>query len=264
MREPAGLIIATSPLNAKWPLNFSRCRARVFGSLSLIPSACMRICLIFCAAFVLANLPRPGFAENPDDELLIYGVNIHQTPMQSWGPGSGIYLGKGLFITAAHVAGRTWLTRPKVAIAGQEYPTHVVKEGSLDETDLTLLSVDEDLLPLRLRLRRNPLCVEPPRPGEDVITVVPEGTARSKIIAPDKIPISVRKFSTAIADVAKTGNSGSGVFDANRRCLLGIMSRKISQTRTQALTGKTETRDIAKYFVPASTIREFIPAGTTF
>ena len=206
----------------------------------------------------------PAFAENPDDSLLIYGVNIHQTPMQSWGPGYGIYLGKGLFITAAHVAGRSWLTRPKVAIAGQEYPTRVVKEGSLDDTDLTLLSVDEGLLPLRLRLRRNPLCSEFPWPGEEVITVVPEGTARSRIIAPNRLPISVRKFNTVIADVAKTGASGSGVFDAHRRCLLGIMSRKISQIRKDVVTGKTNTRDIAKYFVPASAIADFIPAGLTF
>jgi hypothetical protein len=209
-------------------------------------------------------LTHPCLAENADDALLVYAVNIHQTPMQSWGPGYGVYLGKGLFITAAHVAGRAWLTRPKVAIADHEYPTSVVKEGSFEGTDLTLLAVAEDLLPLRLRLRRNPLCADFPWPGEDVITVVPEGTARSRIIAPEKLPVSVRKFSTVIADVAKTGNSGSGVFDAGRRCLLGIMSRKISQSLKRADSGKTETRDIAKYFVPASTIREFIPAGTTF
>lgn len=224
----------------------------------------MHHCLLFGLALVLAFLPDSCLAENLDDSLLIYAVNVHQTPMQSWGPGYGVYLGKGLFITAAHVAGRTWLTRPKVSILGQEYPTRVVKEGSLEGTDLTLLSVEEELLPLRLRLRRNPLCGDVPWPGEDVITVVPEGTARSRIIAPERIPPSVRKFSTAIADVAKTGNSGSGVFDARRRCLLGIMSRKISQTRTHSDSGKTETRDIAKYFVPASTIRDFIPAGTTF
>jgi hypothetical protein len=224
----------------------------------------MHNCLLFGLALVLAFLADSCFAENPDDSLLIYAVNVHQTPMQSWGPGYGIYLGKGLFITAAHVAGRTWLTRPKVTILGQEYPTRVVKEGSLEGTDLTMLSVEEGLLPLRLRLRRNPLCDDFPWPGEEVITVVPEGTARSRVIAPERIPLSVRKFSTAIVDVAKTGNSGSGVFDARRRCLLGIMSRKISQTRTQNGSGKTETRDIAKYFVPASAIREFIPAGTTF
>ena len=223
----------------------------------------MRIGWFFALALVFISSARPCLAENPDDSLLIYAVNVHQTPMQSWGPGYGIYLGKGLFITAAHVAGRTWLTRPKIAIAGEEYPTRVVKEGSLDTTDLTLLAVEEGLLPLRLRLRRNPLCAELPWPGEAVITVVPEGTARSRILPPEKLPLGVRKFSTVIADVARTGNSGSGVFDANRRCLLGIMSRKISQTR-KLISGKTETIDIAKYFVPASTIREFIPAGTTF
>jgi hypothetical protein len=222
----------------------------------------MRNCLLLASAF-LAFLPNLCFAENPDDSLLIYAVNVHQTPMQSWGPGYGIYLGKGFFITAAHVAGHTWLTRPKVAISGQEYPTRVVKEGSLESTDLTLLSVDQELLPLRLRLRRNPLCSDPPWPGEEVITVVPEGTARSRIIAPEKIPLSVRKFKTAIVDVANTGNSGSGVFDAHRRCLLGIMSRKISQTLKSTASGKSVTRDIAKYFVPATEIRAFIPNGTT-
>jgi hypothetical protein len=224
----------------------------------------MRNGFLLGVGLVVAFMARPCLAESTDDSLLIYAVNIHQTPMQTWGPGYGIYLGKGLFITAAHVAGRWWLTRPKVAIAGQEYPTRVVKEGSFEDIDLTLLAVDEELLPLRLRLRRNPLCGDFPWPGEDVITVVPEGTARSRIIAPERIPLSVRRFNTAIADVANTGNSGSGVFDAHRKCLLGIMSRKISQTQKQIASGKTETRDIAKYFVPASTIREFIPAGTTF
>ena len=98
----------------------------------------MRDCWLFATALFLIFLPAPCFAENWDDSLLVYAVNVHQTPMQSWGPGYGIYLGKGLFVTAAHVAGRTWLTRPKIAIAGQEYPTRVIKEGSLDEIDLTL------------------------------------------------------------------------------------------------------------------------------
>ena len=65
---------------------------------------------------------------------------------------------------------------------------------------------------------------------------------------------------TVIRDVATTGNSGSGVFDANKKCLLGIMSRKISQQWTRKDNGKKETVDIAKYFVPASVIASFIPA----
>ena len=57
------------------------------------------------------------------------------------------------------------------------------------------------------------------------------------------------KFSTLIADVASTGNSGSGVFDPDRKCFHGIMSRKLT----------VEGKDIAKYFVPAAEIREFLP-----
>jgi hypothetical protein len=211
------------------------------------------------AALILMSLAGRSWSQNADDSLLAYAVNIHRTPTQTWGPGYGIYLGRGFFITAAHVAGWAWMTRPKVAIAGLEYPTRVVKEGSFEGTDLTLLSIEESLLPMRLRLRRNALCKEPPSPGEQVVTVVPEAVVRSHIIAPERLPISVRKFGTVIADVAQTGNSGSGVFDAQRRCLLGIMSRKISQSRTRADTGKTESVDIAKYFVPAAEIAAFLP-----
>ena len=224
-----------------------------------------RAALRFAFALALVLPAVPSRAETPADESLrIYAVNIHQTPMQTWGPGYGIYLGKGLFITAAHVAGRTWWTRPKVAIAGQEFPTRVVKEGSLAETDLTLLAVDEDLLPVWLRLRRNPLCKAFPTPGADVVTVIPEGIARSRVLAPERLAANVRKFNSVIADVATTGNSGSGVFDAHSKCLLGIMSRKISQSWTKRGTSQTITRDIAKYFVPSTTIRDFIPPDILF
>ncbi|MGY3545259.1 S1-C subfamily serine protease [Bradyrhizobium sp. USDA 4463] len=212
-------------------------------------------------ALLLMATVRLAAGQTSEDTLLAYAVNIHQTPMQTWGPGFGIYLGRGYFLTAAHVAGRTWFTRPKVAIEGKEFPTRVVKEGQLEATDLTLLAVEEDLLPMRLRLRRMHLCDIPPRPGQEVVTVVPEGIARSRIIAPERIPAAVRRFNTAIADVAKTGNSGSGVFDVKQRCLLGIMSRKISQKRINVLTRKEETFDVAKYFVPASEIASFVPAG---
>jgi hypothetical protein len=126
----------------------------------------------------------------------------------------------------------------------------------LARTDLTLLSVDEEKLPVSLRLRRLPLCERPPWPGEPVIVVIPEGTARSHIMSPQLLPANMQtKFSTVISDVATTGNSGSGVFDAGRKCLLGIMSRKIFMGRAGS-----EEKDIAKYFVPASDIASFIPA----
>jgi hypothetical protein len=189
------------------------------------------------------------------ESLLIYGVTVNRTPTQSW-PGSGIYLGRGLVLTAAHVVGHAFWTRPKVIIAGQEFATTTIREGSFEGTDLTLLRVDQQKLPVWLALRLNPICKNDPVPGLEVATVARDQLAFSKVISPSILPPQTQRFRTVIGDVDATGNSGSGVFDIKRKCLLGIMSRKIS-TRVK---GSNEMRDIAKYFVPASEIRAFIPA----
>jgi hypothetical protein len=215
-------------------------------------------------------------AQDPGDESLrLYAVEIVH-PTQSWlryvidqaktlfGLGSrsgyGVYLGQGLVITAAHVVGSAQRTPPIVRIANLDLPGKAVKEGAFEQVDLTLLAVDENRLPVSLRLRRMPLCQTPPWVGETVIVAVPEGIARSTVMSPQLLPANLRtKFPTLISDVATTGNSGSGVFDADRRCLLGIMSRKIF-VRQKSVFGMTKENDIAKYFVPAAMIAAFIPS----
>jgi hypothetical protein len=225
----------------------------------------MRSAVYFgCVIVAVTVLSVPTQAQTPDDSLTIYAVNILRTPKQPW-PGYGIYLGRGLVLTAAHVVGHAWETRPRVLIAGRELPAQVIKEGDFDSIDLTLLSVDEERLPVGLRLRRNKLCQTPLEPGERVIVVVPEGIARSRIMSPNLLPANMRaRFNTVISDVADTGNSGSGVFDAGKKCLLGIISRKIQQVRVRSDNGVKEVQDIAKYFVPASTIAGFIPLELQF
>jgi S1-C subfamily serine protease len=200
-----------------------------------------------------------ALAQSTDDSLRIYAVNIIQDPPQSW-TGYGIYLGKGLVLTAAHVVGSAARTKPSVRIAGIDLPAHAIKEGNLERVDLTLLAIDEQKLPVYLQMRRMSLCENQPWAGEPVIVAIPEGTARSQIMLPALLPANVQKrFPTVIRDVAPTGNSGSGVFDAGQKCLLGIMSRKITVRSNTA-----DEKDIAKYFVPASTIRAFIPTEYRF
>jgi hypothetical protein len=81
---------------------------------------------------------------------------------------------------------------------------------------------------------------------------------------PALLPANLQKrFSTVISDVATTGNSGSGVFDAGQKCLLGIITQKI-YVRPRNAVAEGEQKDIAKYFVPASTIRAFIPTEYRF
>ena len=78
--------------------------------------------------------------------------------------------------------------------------------------------------------------------------------SESHIVSPQVLPVTLRaKFSTLIGDVATTGNSGSGVFDLAHRCLLGIISGKFTSHATEG------DKEIAKYFVPAAAIRDFMP-----
>ena len=161
--------------------------------------------------------------------LRLYAVNINRTPKQPW-TGYGVYLGKGVVITAAHVVGRASLTKPTVVIAGQNLEAKVIKEGEFDKVDLTLLSIDARRLPIGLQMRLMPICQGPPRVGQDVVVAIPEAVAHSRIMSAQRLPPDVReRFDTVIADVASTGNSGSGVFDAERQCLMGVMSRKIQE-----------------------------------
>jgi hypothetical protein len=207
----------------------------------------------------------PARAQSDQADLKAFAVHVNHTPQQPW-PGYGVYLGNGLVLTAAHVAGNVAQTKPHVVVAGQDLPAALVKQGSLEDVDLTLLSIDRTKLPVGLQMRRTPLCVRPPYAGQRVVVAIPEGTAPSRVLAARAIPASLReRFDTDIADVAATGNSGSAVFDAADQCLLGIISRKISITEQPLKMGApARTTDIAKYFVPAATIKAFIPQNASF
>ena len=72
--------------------------------------------------------------------------------------------------------------------AGDRY-----KEGNFERVDLTLLSLDEQKLPIYLQMRRMSLCDNKPWPGESVIVAIPEGTARSHIMLPSLLPLSTKR-----------------------------------------------------------------------
>jgi hypothetical protein len=164
--------------------------------------------------------------------------------------GSGIYLTPGLVIMAAHVAGG-WTGDIQAHIAGTDLPAAHVKTGKFEDVDLALFSADQQKLPASVQQIQASLCAGPAWAGDPVIVVDREWVSRSRVVSPTILePRDRVKFATLIADVETTGNSGSGVFDPAHKCLLGVMSRKF----VKAGVG------LAKYFVPASEIREFIPA----
>jgi len=205
------------------------------------------VCLALGAAVVI-TVAR---AQPTDNSLQIYVVRMLSGPEQNPG-GAGIYIGNGLVITAAHVAGPSVRG---VRIKGLNVPAKPVKVGTFPQLDLALISMDKETLPISLRLRRMPLCQRQAPIGASVIVAAPQAITRSRIMSPMLLPPDYQvKFPTLISDVDTGGKSGSGVFDAEKKCLLGILSLKI--------TNNLVHKDIATYFVPASTIRSFVPAGT--
>ncbi len=223
------------------------------------------LALALAAALAAAPAPAEPMSDPSAADLGVYAVHVNRTPQQPW-PGYGMYLGNGLILTASHVPGAFADSKPRVVIAGLDRATSLVREGSLASVDLTLLAVDVNTLPVRLRMRRLPLCDRAPFAGEAVIVVTPESVAPSHVLPVTAIPKEMRgRFDTVIGDVATTGNSGSGVLDAQRTCLLGVISRKITVGLPSARPGgPARTRDIAKYFVPVNDIRAFIPADVAF
>lgn len=218
-------------------------------------------------AITAENVFAPKNARSPEDDLTLYAVDVVHTALPFRTPfvGDGVYLGRGLILSAAHVVGRApFLTHPRVLIAGQNVPARVIKEGSLEYTDLALLSVDQEQLPISLRLRRLPICKGAIRAGRDVIVVYPERIVHSRIISPAYIQQQFRaRFSTLIQEPE---GSGSGVFDARRKCLLGIVSRKITKYAYRKAEGKTIAipDGFAGYFVPASDIAGFLPTDLRY
>jgi hypothetical protein len=189
-------------------------------------------------------------AEPMDNWVQDYAVQLLRNDEQK-PVGAGVYVGNGLVITAAHVGGDN--TRG-VRIDGLNVPARLVKRGS-PQLDLSLVSMDQTKIPDSLRERRMTLCQEQPPVGAPVILAAPQGITRTSIASPTLIPPEYRtKFSTLISDGSTDGKSGSGVFDAEKKCLLGILVAKF--------TNNIEHKDIASYFVPADTIQSFIPNGS--
>jgi hypothetical protein len=210
------------------------------------------IALVLSIGFPVAH------AQSTDNDLRIYATSIiNSIPFKRPFSGYGIYLGENAVLTAAHVVGHWSLfSNPKIVIGSQEIPAKVLKKGSFPDLDLALLVVADNALPVSLQLRRNPLCKAPPANGMSVVVVYPDRTVRSHIVSALAIePQHRHQFGSLITEPQ---GSGSGVFDPERKCLLGIMSAAVARSGSQASAGRLG------YFVPVSTIANFIPAHLHF
>jgi hypothetical protein len=170
--------------------------------------------------------------------------------------GVGIYLGTGFAITAAHVTGQY---SGLVRVGGEDVPASLIKFGA-PAVDLALFRLPNAKLPSNLQDVSVQLCTEQPPPGTAAVLVTgPDRITDTSLADPAMLyPESRAKLGTMITDVETSGRSGSGVFQADKKCLLGIASALVTNTATQKAVGT--------FYVPAATIRAFlagIPAAAS-
>ena len=212
------------------------------------------VVLLLCCVLLPAHAQVQNANTGELDGLRPHATNLFRNPKQPW-PGYGIYLGRGLVITAAHVVGRVGLANPSVGIAGQRpfqpVEDKVTSRGGFDAAaNRSVRASGADRIGCRAALR-GPACRRRGRGHGDA-----GNCCSTRILSPEMLPAEIRgRFGTIIADVATTGNSGSGVFDtAKNRSLLGILSRKIQERTIVGTNGMSVEKlvDLAKYFVPRS------------
>jgi Trypsin-like peptidase domain len=208
---------------------------------------------------LIAAVPANVQAQPDDNVFKLYAARISVSlPLRPTYPGEGVYLGQGKILTAAHLIPSSIGGSIEVNVAGATAPAITLRNGSAQHVDLALLSIDEANLPLSIRLRRNPFCRAQPKVGMDALIVSSGESAASHVISPASIaPELQSQYQTLIA---MPGASGSGLYDPEQKCLLGIMSAKMEKYSSVPHGGRSAriADGYAGYFVPVSVIIPFL------
>ena len=132
--------------------------------------------------------------------------------------GSGVYLGNGVVLTAAHVVTVNPANRSVSVILDGWKVDAAIKSVARNDLDLALLQIPAESLSL-LRQTQKPLsvCDNDPIPNQNV-AVAAEG----------KVTLAVAAGSDVLAAGFHQGSSGGGVIDPVRGCLWGIVRLEMS------------------------------------
>src|SRR5262249_44961978 len=115
--------------------------------------------LASCLAMILFNPPMISAGANQTETPgpWIVAAKIMRNEQES---ATAIYLKPGLVVTAAHLT-VNWTADLSVHIVGTVLPANLVKQGEVEEVDLSLFSVDDQKLPERIARTQTSLCQAP-------------------------------------------------------------------------------------------------------
>lgn len=145
--------------------------------------------------------------------------------------GSGVYLGHGLVLTAAHVV-KADPDHPEVTVMmdGARIPGVVALINVMENVDLAVIRLDGRVLaPLRRAQAGVAICPYNPGKGRPAV-VISQGlvTRTSTVPVFTKSPPGEAEWTHMLTVGLHPGNSGGGVFDPTQGCLWGIVVQEIS------------------------------------
>lgn len=179
-------------------------------------------------AFLLALAAMPALAEPSDAPLAgALGVQIEKPAGDNvhFSQGSGVYLGNGLVLTAAHVvAVNPKLASASVIMDGWKTDAKLVATGQ-SGLDLALLRVDPaELSRQRREMRPLDICAADTAPNQPVVVAAQGSVSLSQTVGmPITSPALKGDWKDILATGYSHGASGGGLFDAAKGCLAGII-----------------------------------------
>ncbi|MDR3438048.1 serine protease [Telmatospirillum sp.] len=170
--------------------------------------------------------------------------------------GSGVFIGRGLVLTAAHVVKVDPAnTKVTVLLDGWRLDGTLVFDGQRENVDLALILLPPEVLSEKRRTQAQvPVCAANPGPNQPV-AVASMGTVTNAATIPTAITSDLQTgtWTNLLSTGFHQGNSGGGVFNPQQGCLWGILNMEMSgpsQTNGQLI-------DLTA-FVPASKITPFL------
>jgi hypothetical protein len=167
--------------------------------------------------------------------------------------GSGVLIGDGLVLTAAHVL-KYNPGDPKVTVVmgGWRVEGKLAALGGPDTVDVALVKVERAAIPLGLRdLPPAPIC--PSNPGlNQPVTVAALGQVSSAMTAATPVRPGA-DWTNMLSTPYHRGASGGGVFDARKGCLAGVLALEVSGR----ITPDAPFIDMTA-FIPATDIAAFV------
>lgn len=179
-------------------------------------------------AAVLFLLPAAGTA-NANPKPVDVGLQVEKPAGDGklFSQGSGVLIGDGLVLTAAHViAVNPQDPKVTVFIDNQRVPGTVAFTGQNEHLDLALIKVDPSALPATRRgLEAVNVCSRNPGPAQSFTIAWMGKTSEEKTLLRADPPKEGDQgpVSTMLAAGHPKGASGGGIFDPQQGCLAGVM-----------------------------------------